>query len=226
MIYQQLFDADTKNTAAVVDLQRIIENEASVYEYAADPRLAEVPTLPEARRKNLLAALDTLQQAAKFTRQIIAETPSHDPWTSDLASLLIRINAVRRALNMPQDAATTIASLATLRKAAQAPQATAGDIDLAVRAVINAGPLGSADLSSAVAWAEHGVQLTRNRRPDYFLLLAMAYRADNQPALAAEAAHKGLALLDLADQPDTHNPRPSFRLRKLLTVHANHPKPA
>lgn len=213
--FQALLDADKKNTAALADMRRLAANESAMYEYAADPRLAEVPA---DRRKNLLAALATLQQYATYIREVDAQTPSHGTANPELAGVVIHIDNIRRALGMSTDAAATSAAVETLRKGAESPHATASDIDLAVNAILSTGPASKADLASAVGWAEHGVRLTHNRSPNYYLLLALAHRANHQPDLATAAARKGIELLGHAATS-----QPGFRLQKLLNLEAARP---
>jgi eukaryotic-like serine/threonine-protein kinase len=209
-IFQKLADADKRNAGALADMQRITEDEARMYEYAADPQLAEIPT---DRRKTLMAAVGKLEQDAGLIREIIAEAPSHDPWKLELASVLIRLATVRHGIGMPIETADIAASLATLRQEAESPKATAGDIDLAVNATLRAHAITASDPGPAIPWAEHGVLLTYSRSPGYLLLLARAYAANNQPDRARETARTGLNLLNSMAPHEL-----PFRLKTLLTA--------
>lgn len=208
-IFRQLAAVDKKNTSALADMKRITDDEARMYDYAADARLAQDPA---ERRRNLSAAKDLLERNVSLTHQISALAPDNVSWQLDLASAELRLGVVRHALGLPpDDAASNAASLGRLRRAAEAPHAAASVMDLAVNGILNAQQLGSPDVSLAVPWAERGVLLTQGRSPAYYLLLARACRANRQQSSGVDAARKGIALLD-----KDANSSPGSRLRKLL----------
>jgi serine/threonine protein kinase len=207
--FQGLVDADPKNVGALADLQRLLDDDATSFEYAADPRLAENAT---DRVANLQAEEQLLQHEVATIRQAIQQSPSPEPFNPLLAESQVRLDSVRFALHRPtSDASETLASLKVLGHAAENPRASADDIDMAVHAELNAQPASLRDTTHAVAWAERGASLTHRREATYLLLLAMAYHADRQDERAVQTAREGLTLLPAWQQGE-----PKARVRRLL----------
>ena len=208
---QQLADADSNDAAAKSSLARLLGTEALTRQYAAGPAQAQDPA---DRRRNLQAAAGLLEHLIQVLQQILKQSPSQQPWVSSLASTKIQLDAVRYALGLPgQDDAGARSDLATLRKFAEAPQATADDIDLAVRAYLQVQPRTLSEPARAVHLAEQGVNLTHRRSPSYLLLLAQAYLAAGDNVRAEATANEGLSHLnDRSQQGD------KVRLRRLLRL--------
>ena len=207
-VYQRLADADGNDAGAKGSLVRLLGNEAQAREYAADPALAENPT---DRRRHLKAAAQILDHLAEVLRQLSQMSPSQQPWDSQLASTTIHQNMIRHALGASGlDTAGTRSALLTLRTYADARQATADDIYLAVSASLNVQPATLRDPALAVLLAEQSVRLTQRRSPTYLLLLAEAYLAVGNKAKSESTATEGLSFF-----AQTHNSQ-QIRLQKLL----------
>ena len=207
-VFQQLTDADPQNTGALGDMQRLVEDEATSSEYAADPELTAVPG---DREKNLRAEASFLEQEVKLFGEIM-KRDTNEPWKPQLAATLVRLGAVRSSLpGGGSDVPQMQTSLDMLRRFAEASGASANDIDLAVTALLTAKPASLRDPQAAVLLAERGVALTHRKTPGYLLLLAQAYSAEGQPEKAKAAAAEGLGLL-----PDWLPGTSKPRLRRLL----------
>ena len=108
-IYQQLADTDAKDVSTLADLYRVISDQSSSYEYAADPLLADaVGKDPQIRKRNLQAAASSLQQCAATLRRIIQLAPSQVGWKSELTDIMLRLNSIQVALGMPSLSADEI----------------------------------------------------------------------------------------------------------------------
>jgi tRNA A-37 threonylcarbamoyl transferase component Bud32/tetratricopeptide (TPR) repeat protein len=194
-VFQGMVDADPNDVGALADLCRSLDAEAALNEDASDPELSNGATAD--RRRYTAAAWSALQKEAEIIRRIVQHSPSHEEWDQALASVLIRLNAVRDRQHLPLDsAATTARSLAILIRAAQRQQTAAGDIAMAVNAELNVQPSTLRHAALTVRLAERGVAMTHHREASYLLLLAKAYHAAATPAAThRNAAIEGLALL-------------------------------
>jgi eukaryotic-like serine/threonine-protein kinase len=217
-VLQHLSDADPKDVNALADVWRILDAQAVSDEEAGNGDLSPIG-LAEQRRYRL-AALAALEQEADTVRKSIQFSPLHEQWDQAMASVTIRIGVLKHQLGLPSDsAAITQRSLKLLLKAAQGPQAAAGDIAAAVEAELNAEPASVRDPVVTLRLAEQGVEITHNREATYLLLLAKAYRATGDTDHAAQSATRGLALLAPAKSGIAVS-----RLRVLLTQQLNQPK--
>jgi eukaryotic-like serine/threonine-protein kinase len=211
--YRQLSGSDPKDIGALANLYRVLNDQATNYEYALNPLLAEATSeVSGDRRRNLRSAATSLQQCAAVIRQILQLAPSQAGWKPVLADVELRLNTAKMALGvLPLSAAQMDAFLAEILKPAESPQASASDIDLAVRALMLTKVAALRNPSLAVRLAERGVDLTHRREANYFLLLARAQRDDGQPDAASVTAGRGLELL-----PPAVVGEPPSRLRRLL----------
>ncbi|MEO6803410.1 MAG: serine/threonine-protein kinase [Granulicella sp.] len=211
--YQHLSDTDVKDVGALADLYRVLNDQATSYEYAADPLLAEhAGQGPEVRRRNLQAAAASLQQCAATIHRIFEIAPSQEEWKPTLAKVELRLNAAHIGLGLPPLSVAEISSaVAETVKAAEGPHSAASDIDDAVNALLLTKVAALRNPSLAVQLAERGVALTHQQEASYMLLLARAQRDNQQTAAAAATATRGLKLL-----ADLVSGQTSFRLRRLL----------
>jgi tetratricopeptide (TPR) repeat protein len=217
-VFQRLSDADLKDVNALADLWRVLEAEAMSDEEAGNGDLSSIG-LAEQRRYRL-AAMAALEQEANIVRESIQLSPSHEQWDQVMASVTIRIGALKRQLSLPPDSpAATERSLKLLLQAAENSRGTASDIAAAVDAELNAEPTSVRNPGIALRLAKRGVDLTHNREATYLLLLARAYRATGDTDHAAQSATQGLALLAPVKRGIAVS-----RLHVLLTQQLNQPK--
>ncbi|MEO6922330.1 MAG: hypothetical protein ABI142_00760, partial [Bryocella sp.] len=211
--YRQLSDTDPKNVGALADLYRVLNDQATSYEYAANPLLAEpAGQRPDVRRRNLLAAAASLQKSAAIIAQILKLAPSQEEWKPTLANVQLRLNAAHVSLGLPSlsDAEISAAVSETV-KAAASPHSSASDVDTAVNALLSIKDPALENPPIAVQMAERGVSLTHQQEASYMLLLARAQRNNQQARLAAATASRGLKLLPTVVAGQNHS-----RLRRLL----------
>ena len=103
-----------------------------------------------------------------------------------------------------------------LKDVAARPQAQAYQLFDAANGLITVEPSGLREPALAVKYAERIVEQTSYHNPEFLLTLAKAYRANDQPARAREAAKAGLKLLP----PETPTTVMS-RVRKQLRAQFN-----
>jgi tetratricopeptide (TPR) repeat protein len=217
-VFQHLSDADPKDVNALADLWRMLEAQAVSDEEAGSGELSPIGSAEQRRYR--LAAMAALEQEVDIVRKMAELSPSHEQWDQAMASVIIRIGALKSQLGLPSDsAAITQRSLKLLLQAAQGSQAAAGDIALAVDAELNAEPASIRDPAVAVRLAAQGVEMTHHREATYLLLLAKAYRVTGDTNRASQAATEGLALL-----PPIQPGIAVSRLRVLLTQQLNQPR--
>ena len=192
LVSQSLLDSDPKGSLALSDMQRLLDVEAACFEYAADPQLAEVPA---DRRKNLQSAARILEQDVAILHRVMKVDPTNATMAAELASIIVRLNAVRHELQLSAADAETVASIGLLERLAERRDASAEYLDLAATALLTAEPVSLRTSRMAVTFAERGVSLTHRKSSGYLLLLAEAYRADDQRDEANRAASEGLLLL-------------------------------
>jgi eukaryotic-like serine/threonine-protein kinase len=229
-IHQRLVDADPKDIRNLADLKRALEDEASSYEYAADPALASPPSdlqndrAQNARRQNLLAAEHTLQRARATIEQMLKMAPGDAARQAELADFQVRIGVIRELLHEPGDALSlTKSGLAVLRSAVGNDAGKDKDkdkdkvspmiLDLVVASFLRAEPPSLRDPQFAAACAERGVTLTHRKTPAWLLSLAEADRSVGQIEKARAVSTEGLALL-----PATKPGAPKSRILKLLEI--------
>jgi tetratricopeptide (TPR) repeat protein len=212
-VFQRLVDADSKDTRALGDLKRVLDDEAICFENAANPALAAIPA---DRSRNLRTAGQLLEQEASTIRQLAKQDTAHDDWEPELANVLVRLGAVRWILHQPVDSeAMWRDGLAVVKRFAVKQQPTTRNLELAITAILNVEPASLRDPKLAINWAERGIVLTHRKSVVFFLKLALARRANGQPEEAIIAAREGLALL-----PPVKSGRPVARVRKLLEIEA------
>jgi hypothetical protein len=205
LVYQQFLDADPNGQLALGDMHRLLDVQASAYEYAADPLLAEPNSNP---RENLQAAATLLKRDAAITRKLQSLDAGQDEWDAELASILARLQSIHAKLNPASTpSADDRQALATLEKIANQPNASPADLDLAASAFL-ANP---STAPQALPWAQRAAALTHHKSPGFLLLLAQAYRANGQIPQAIQTAQQALSLAP------THPPiTGNARLWKLL----------
>ena len=187
-VFHRLADTDLKNIRALGDLARVQDDEASCFEYAADPALAAVSG---DRHRNLQAAAHLLNQEATTIRQIMKQDTVHEYWEPELAGVLIRLGSIQQALHQPSDAETiSRKNLAIVKRFAAKEQASLSNIDLAIAALLNVQPSSLKEPKLAIDFAERGVFLTHRKSATSFLELAQAYRADGQTEQTIAAAKR------------------------------------
>lgn len=213
---KQFSDADPKDVSALTDVWRIQDAIAVSDEEAADPDASS--ETPAAQKAYRIVALLALREEMETVRREIQLTPAHEEWDQEMASLIVRQEALKHDLGQPVDAAATQRSLQILLHAAAGSHVAAGDIATAVDAELNAQPATLRNAAITKELALKGVEMTHHREAEYLLLLAKAYRANNDAESARKAATEGLALLP-AEQPGV----PNGRLRKLLLLQQRHP---
>lgn len=210
-IQQHLAAADPQDLRAQVDLEVVVDDEATGYEDAANPALA---TVAGNRRRNLVAAENLLTQAIGITEKMIRQAPSNEEWKLVLADAQVRLATIQSILRQPGDpAALAKAGTAAIKAMASNEQASPRILDDAANALLIVEPASLRDPGLAVACAERTVALSHRQLPSYLLTLAQAYRASGQIEKARATANEGLALLP-ALQPGSVKPK----IRKLLEI--------
>jgi tetratricopeptide (TPR) repeat protein/predicted Ser/Thr protein kinase len=213
-IYQRFLDADPDGQLALGDMHRLLDVEATSYEYAADPSLAEGNSN---RRQNLQIAAQLLERNAAITRKLQSLDTEHGEWDAELASILTRIEGVEAKLNPTSSPSANYRdALATLKRIADQPHASPADLDLAASAFMGKLPPSPEDSTQAVVWAQRAVDMTHHRSAGLLLLLAETCRANGQKAKAILAAREGLALA-----PANLQPPGKVRVWSLLKAEAN-----
>jgi serine/threonine protein kinase len=194
---------------AAGDLKRALLDEATGYEYAANPQLA---ARPSDRRLNLLKAEQIYEQAAAILAKIVQQEPLNQDWKAESAYLQVRIASLQQILHIAANAdAQSKAGLSILKSVTEKERASSMVLDRAVTAILNVEPNSLRDPKLAVTWSERGVALTHRKVATWMLSLAQAYRASGQTEKARATAKEGLALL-----PDPHDGDLESWIRKLL----------
>jgi tetratricopeptide (TPR) repeat protein len=213
-IHQKLVDADPKDTRNLRDVKRALDDEASSYEYAADPALADPASDP---RKTLINAGLTLRALKLTIERLLRLTPKDAGLELELANVQVRIGIIEHLLHESrEETPRSQAALSVLRSAANKHDPSPMVLDLVVTAFLRVEPSFLRDPKFTVTNAEHGVTLTHRKTPAWLLSLAQAYRSAGEIERGRNAANEGLALLP-AFQPRA----PKARIRKLLELEAN-----
>jgi len=214
-VYQsdlQRQSADPLDIRLLEDLIADLNDEATGYEYAADPALARNPT---DRSTNLKMAETLYEQAIPLAEKFLRQEPTNQDLQETLAELLLDVNSLRAELHSPgEDDAQARGELNTLRRLAH------GNADpfmfySVADAFLRVEPLSLRDSRFALYCAQRAIERSFGTTVEMQLALAQAYRAANQIANSREEAKKGLALLP-AQRPNEPKPR----LRKLLELAA------
>lgn len=194
---------------AAGDLKRALLDEATGYEYAANPQLA---ARSADRRLNLLKAEQIYEQAAAILAKIVQQEPLNLDWKVESAYLQVRIASLQQILHSSANAeAQSKAGLSVLKVLAEKDKPSSMVLDRAVTAILNVEPNSLRDPKLAVTWSERGVALTHRKVATWMLSLAQAYRASGQTEKARATAKEGLALL-----PNQQPGDPKSWIRKLL----------
>ena len=210
-IYQKIAAADPKDARALRDLNRLLTNETSSFEAAADPLLAA----PGSSASNNIAAEKKFAgERAEVLQRLLKSTPQDASLQLELASVTVVRDALSSSSD-PEALQRDRAALKLLVSAVANSESSTMQLKLAFHAFTKAKPDTLRDPAVALRCAERGVLLTRRRDPSWLLSLAQAYRATGDTKQAASTAKEGLALLpnDPANQ--------TFRLRKLLQSQAS-----
>ena len=205
--------ADPQDQRAMQDLEVVVDDESVNYEYAADPELGAAPAQ---RRQNLARAVDALNKVVDVTGRMVKLDPSNVQWKALQGNGQARLGLDRGALGQAERSDALIAAgLATLKEVAGKPNASGLLVDQATKVLLRLKGTRFADPALTVRFAEHGVELTHRRIPQWMLELAEAYHSAGQAAQARAAAREGLALLPPLKADD-----PKCRVRRLLEIEA------
>jgi eukaryotic-like serine/threonine-protein kinase len=210
-IYQKIAAADPKDARALRDLNRLLTNETSSYEAAADPLLAAPGN---SASNNIAAEKKFAGERVEVLEQLLKSTPQDASLQLELASVTV----VRDALSSSSDPNALQrdrAALKLLGGAVANSESSTMQLELAFHAFTKAKPDTLRDTAVALRCAERGVLLTHRKDPSWLLSLAQAYRATGDTKQAVSTAKEGLALLP--DDPANQ----TFRLRKLLQSQAS-----
>jgi hypothetical protein len=215
-VYQSDFklqNADPLDIRLLEDLIGDLTDEATGYEYAADPALARNPA---DRRSNLKMAAALYAQAVPIAEKFLRQEPANEDLQETLAELILRVNTLRAMLHSPgEDDAQARRQLNTLRRFARGDAAPAMLYAIA-DAYVHVEPPSLRDPEFALNCAQRAVKLSFGKTAAMQLTLALAYRAATQTARCREEAKKGLALM-----PAQRLNEPKPRLRKQLELAAN-----
>jgi len=186
-IAHRLAVQDPKDSRALYDVVTVLEDEAVDFEDAANPLLA--PKGRE-RRVNLVHEERNLVEAAADLERLLKQDPTNDVWKADRGRMQVRIGVIRAALQAPGASdELTRQGLATLKEAAEKPQAAPMVLDQAANAFLTAAPALLRNPQLALSWAEREVAISQRTMPSGMLTLAQAYRAAGQIEKARAAAN-------------------------------------
>jgi len=214
VISRELLAADPKNIRAVQDLQAGLSREAECYQ---DRAAGVFPEEGSNRLADAANALKNLSEQRSLLEQILNVEPHNENWESKLGLVLVDIARQQRALHREKGSLELAQKgVAVLKDVAARPQAQAYQLFDAANGLITVEPSGLREPALAVKYAERIVEQTSYHNPEFLLTLAKAYRANDQPARAREAAKAGLKLLP----PETPTTVMS-RVRKQLRAQFN-----
>ncbi|HVM92716.1 MAG TPA: hypothetical protein VMT67_07900, partial [Terriglobales bacterium] len=208
-ISRELLAADRKNIRAVQDLQAALSRESESYE---DRAAGIFPEMGADRTADAENALKTLSEQRSLLEEILLIEPHNGNWESKLGMVLIDMSRQQHALHRPKESMELAQKgLAILKEVASRPDAQAYQLFDAATGLITVEPVELREPDLAVKYAEHIVDATSRRNPEFLLTLAEAYRSAGQSDKARAAAKEGLSLLP----PETPTTVMS-RVRKLL----------
>ena len=212
-INQGLAAADPQDWHGQAVLVADLDDEATVYEYAADPALGATPG---DRRRNLAAAEKLITQELPIVEKGFKHDPANEMWKGQMADVQIRIGTIRSILHESGDSEALAAKgIAVLKEMAEQKQTSSDLLNAVADELLTVEPNSLRDSATAVMYAERAVTLSYRRVPSILLTQAQAYRASGQAEKSRATAREGLALLP-APQPGGVKPR----LRKLLEIQA------
>lgn len=205
--------ADPLDERALVDLEVVLDDEAGLYDDAANVELAAPPSSPDEERRNLLAARDRYAEAISVLNRLLKMNPADELRKISKAFDQVQLSAANQRLHSAGDwAALSRQAMSVLRTKALKVDASGLALDNAGAAALQVQPAGLRDPALAVACAERRAARTGHLQTAPSLLaLAQAYGALGEHEKAREAAREGLALL-----PSNPPGQPKSRTRKLL----------
>jgi tetratricopeptide (TPR) repeat protein len=212
-IYEFYAAADAKDARAQYDLVVELFDEALTYLDMMDPAL-------NAAREGLAEfgsrVVALTGRSIQILEHLVALHPDNQGWVAELAHKQVVAGSLKQGKEPVGDrAALAAGSLASLRRIAQADDASIPILDNATTALLTVRPVRLRDPELAVRFAERLVAQTQHRKPSFLLSLAQAHRAAGQAARARATATEGLALLP-PPQPEVVK----SRLRRLLELEA------
>ena len=214
VIYRELLAADPKNIRAVQDLQAGLSREAECYQ---DRAAGIFPEDGSNRSADAANALKVLSEQRSLLEQVLKVEPHNGNWESKLGLVLVDSARQQQALHREKGSQELAQKgIAMLKDVAARPGAQAYELFDAANGLITVEPTSLREPALAVKYAERIVEETFHHNPEFLLTLAKAYRANNQPAQAREAANAGLKLLP----PETSTTVRS-RVRKQLRAQLN-----
>jgi tetratricopeptide (TPR) repeat protein len=219
-LFREVYESDLKRQNAdpldvrlLEDLIGDLDDEATGYEYAADPALARNPA---ERRSDLKRAETLYAQAVPLAEKFLRQEPANEDLQETRAELVLRVNSLRAVLHSPgEDDAQARGEISTLRRLAHDNAAPLMFYAVAA-AYLRVEPPSLRDPQFTLHCAQRAVERSFATTAEMQLTLAQAYHAANQMTKSREEAKKGLALL-----PAQRLSEPEPRLRKLLEIASN-----
>lgn len=219
-LFREVYQSDLKrqnvdplDVRLLEDLIGDLNDEATGYEYAADPALAHDPAH---RRSNLQEAAALYAQAVLLAEKFLHQEPANEDLQETRAELILRVNSLRALLHSPgEDDAQARGEINKLRRFAHDNAAPYMFYTVAA-AYLRVEPPSLRDPAFTLHCAQQAVERSFATTAEMQLTLAQAYRAANQKPKSREEAKRGLALL-----PAQRLNEPKPRLRKLLELSAN-----
>jgi serine/threonine protein kinase len=216
-LLHEVYHADLKRQSAdpldirlLEDLIGDLSDEATGYEYAADPALASNPA---DRPRYLRMAADLYEQAIPMTEKFLSQQPANENLQETLAELKLRVRTLRVLLHLPVESeAQARSELGVLRKLGR-DNADPFMLYSVALVYLYVKPSSLRDPQFALHCSQRAVERSFGTTSEMQLALAQAYRATGQIARGREEASKGLAVLP-AQRPNEPKPR----LRKLLEI--------
>ena len=190
-VTQALSDADPGDLRARNDVVSASENEAECYE----EREQEIFGPDAYRTGDARAALRLLTATRQNLEEMLRRVPG-DPYSrATLGGVLVRIGVQQGILHQQQEGlASAQRGVAILKEIGAQRSVSGADLDEVVTGLLIAPPP-LRDPKLAVQYGERLVELGHRQKPAFFLTLALAYRAANQPQRARATAAEGLKLL-------------------------------
>jgi tetratricopeptide (TPR) repeat protein len=203
---------DPVNVALQEDLESDLVDQATGYQYAADPVLAAHPDDLQARRRNLTAALNLELQALEIVRLALQRNPGSVIWKLERAMQQMEVGSLRASLGSEQQGARLVREAMSVLRAS----AKSDDINMQqciANEFLEAEPASLRDPAHALIYAQNTVNFSHGKTPSMLLTLSQAYRAAGQTDKSRATANEALALL-----PPAPTSGPKSRIRKLLEI--------